>query len=306
MKLRFVAAILLIVLLLTGCSGRDKSSLRAGILPIEDALPIVVAKDEGIFDKYGLSVEVISFNSAHERDSALTTDAVDAVITDPLAVLLLKDRGYDVKIVSMCLGDKPDEGVFAILAAPNTDIKSVEDLNGKQIAISSGTIIEYVTDMLLSPYNISYEKVEVKKIPIRMRMLLDGKIDAATLPEPLASYAAAKGAKVIVSDSMLNESITQTVIVFRGDYLKENPDAVERFLNAYSEAVSRINSNPEKYREKFVEIARIPKELHSSYPIPHYPAPKPLPERYYERYVKWALEKGLISRAIEYSEVTYD
>ncbi len=301
-----VLAIVAILLALTiaGCEQKVEEKLVVGILPIEDALPIVVASDEGIFEKYGLKVEVVKFNSALERDAALMAGKVDAVITDPLAVILLRDKGYDVKIVTLCLGEKPSEGVFAILTAPNSSIQSVYDL--KEIAISSNTIIEYVTDMLLSRYNVSYKKIEVKQIPVRFRMLLDGKIEAATLPEPLASYAVAKGAKLILSDAMVNESLTQTVIVFRGEYIKQHPDAIDLFLKAYSEAVAKINAEPAKYREKFIDIARVPKDIADKYPMPKYPQPKKLPEEFYARYLNWALSKGLISRPVPYSEAVYD
>ena len=314
MKLRLLL-IVLVALLLFGCAEKPSEkatesaknvTIKFGILPIEDALPIVVAEKEGIFKKHGLNVEIVKFNSALERDSALMANEVDAVITDPLAIILLRNKGYDVKIVSLCLGKTPQEGVFAILASPNSSISSIEDLNGKKIAISSNTIIEFVTDMLLSRYNISYEKVEVKKIPLRLRMLLDNKIDAATLPEPLASYAVSKGAKLIISDAMVNESITQTVIAFRSSFIKDHEEGVKKFLEAYAEAVEMINSNPQKYRSLFVEIARVPKDIADKYPMPEYPKPEKFPKKFYDRYLNWALEKGLVKKEIPYSEAVYD
>ncbi len=314
MKFRSLC-IILIVLLLLGCAGKptekavesgENVTIKFGILPIEDALPVVVAEKEGLFKKHGINVEIVKFNSALERDSALIAKEVDAVITDPLAIILLRSKGYDVRIVSLCLGKTPQEGVFAILASPNSSINSIEDLNGKKIAISSNTIIEFVTDMLLSRYNVSYEKVEVKKIPLRLRMLLDNEIDAATLPEPLASYAVSKGAKLIISDAMVNESLTQTVIAFRGDFIRKHDDAVKKFLEAYAEAVEMINNDPQKYRSLFVEIARVPKDIADSYPMPKYPKPEKFPKEFYDRYLNWALQKGLIEREIPYSEAVYD
>ncbi len=305
MKMR-IFALVLIALLSLGCAQKSEEKIKFGILPIEDALPIVVAEKEGLFKKHGIDVEIVDFNSALERDSALMAKQIDGVITDPLAVILLKSKGYDVRIVSLCLGKTPQEGVFAILASPNSSINSVKDLNGKKIAISSNTIIEFVTDELLSKYNVSYEKIEVKSIPMRLRMLLDGEVEVATLPEPLASYAVSKGAKLIISDAMINESLTQTVIVFRGDFIEKNGDAVKRFMKAYAEAVELINSNPQKYRDLFVKIARVPKDIADSYPMPKYPKPEKFPKEFYERYLNWALEKGLIEKEVPYESVIYD
>ncbi len=195
----------------------------------------------------------------------------------------------------------PKEGVFAILATPNSNINSVEDLDGRGIAVSLNTIIEYALDMMLSEYNINYTKVSIPKIPVRMQALLNGNIEAAVLPEPLASYAVSKGAKLILSDAMLNESITQTVIAFRGDV---DDEKVQKFLEAYREAVREINANKEKYREKFIEIARVPEDIAGSYPVPNYPEPQQLPKEYYDRYLQWAMQKGLIEKPVPYEEAT--
>jgi NitT/TauT family transport system substrate-binding protein len=282
--------------------SEEKISVKVGILPIEDALPFVVADEEKIFEKYGLDVEVVQFQSAIERDSAFTSGQVDAVLTDPLAVILLRNGGHKIQIVSICLGKTPEEGVFTILAAPDSSISSVKDLEGKTIAISSNTIIEYITDIMLEKYGVKAEKVEIKSIPLRMQTLLDNKVDAATLPEPLASLAELKGAKKIMSDADLEDSISHTVIVFNENFVKEKKDVVKNFLKAYDEAVERINSNPDRYREKFIQIARVPEPLANSYKMPVYPKTERFPEEYYSMYLEWAMQKGLLKGEIPYSE----
>ena len=102
----------------------------------------------------------------------------------------------------------------------SSNISSVADLNGRKIAISRNTIIDYITDTLVGDTAVKVKKVEVKKMPLRMQMLLNNEIDAATLPEPLASYALYKGAKLVISDSMLNQTISPGVIIFRADFFK--------------------------------------------------------------------------------------
>jgi NitT/TauT family transport system substrate-binding protein len=305
MRAKYLILGLILALLISGCTQQQQSKekIKVGILPIEDALPFVVADEEGIFKKHGVDVEVIKFQSAMERDAALTSGQINAVLTDPLAVILLRNGGIDVQIVSLCLGKTPQEGIFTILAAPNSSINKLEDLEGKQIAISSNTIIEYVTDRMLD--GVKAEKVEIKSIPLRLQTLLESKIDAATLPEPLASLAVMKGAKKIISDADLDESISQTVIVFKRDLINSNPEDVKKFLAAYDEAVEKINSNPTKYREKFIEIARVPKPLAESYKMPKYPKSETFPIEFYTGYLEWAMEKKLIKKSISYEEAVY-
>jgi len=309
---KILLAVLLISIFFTGCAEnevqeeQEKLKIKFGVLPIEDTFPLFVAEEEGYFDKYGLNVEIINFQSALERDSALTAKEIDGVITDPLAVILLNNSGYNLKIVSIGLGMTPEEGVFALLASPVSSIQTVHDLEGRKIAVSSNTIIEYVTDVILNENNVTAEKENVKSIPIRMQMLTENKIEAATLPEPLASLAVLKGARVIVADSEMRRSVTQTVIVFNAEFIENNPNAIEKFLSAYGDAVAKINSDPEVYRGLFVEKARIPESLAETYSIPHYPEPQPYPEEFYNDVVDWALSKELIDRRIPYEEVNHD
>ena len=55
--------------------------LKIGTLHIEDAVPLFLAEREGFFREAGVPVELIPFQSALERDSALTAGAIDGAIT---------------------------------------------------------------------------------------------------------------------------------------------------------------------------------------------------------------------------------
>ena len=128
-------------------------------MPDEATLPYYVAVEEGIFANHGLDMEVVPFLSAMERDSALIAGEIDAGENDPVGVILLRNAGYDAKIVSTELQETAKKMRFAIVASLGSNINSIEDLEGKKIAISSNTIIEYITDTLLD--DVHADKVEV-------------------------------------------------------------------------------------------------------------------------------------------------
>ncbi len=279
--------------------------LRIGVLKIEDAVPVVVAHRLGLFKKHGVQAKIVYFNSALERDAAFEAGSVDCIITDPVASILLKHAGYDIKIVSIALGVKPQDGVFSFLASPGSAIKRLKDLNGKTLAISRNSIIEYVADSILNPRHIVVKKVEIKKMPLRVEMLLSGKVDVAVLPEPLATYAGYRGARLIFADSRLKESLSQTVWAFNGKYLKRCPGIVAKFKSIYNEAVSEINKNPSKYKPVIVKIARVPASILHLYKIPHFSKFTPLGRSSYERYLRWLLKKNLLKKPIPYSSIVY-
>ncbi len=289
--------LLLFTALLLAFPAAAADQLKIGLLLIEDSIPFWVAEQEGYYQEQGIDVELIPFLSALERDSALTAGAIDAAISDPVGAILFDKGTGRLKITSLGLGKTPAEGVFAILASPKSDITTAKQLKGVEIAVSNSTIIEYVTDKLLEnqgflPGEIS--KIEVKKMPIRMQMLLSNSVAAATLPEPLASIAAAKGAKVILKDSSTHQSLSQTVIIFRTEFLTQKKVTVQKFFKAYGDAVRSINADPEKFRPLFLEKGRIPPFMADSYPIPVYPEPAPFSIDLYQPVIKWLAAKGLV------------
>jgi NitT/TauT family transport system substrate-binding protein len=294
MRLLFVA-----VAMLAAIPALAAEPLKIGVLQIEDSVPFYVAEQEKLYAREGLQVELIPFLSAIERDSALAAKAIDGAIDDPVGAILFDKGQGRLKITSLCLGEKPTEGVFAILAAPGSGLKTVDDLKNVEIAVSNSTIIEYVTDRMLAQQGFRPEevkKIEVVKMPIRMQMLLSDAVRAATLPEPLASIAVGKGAKVLISDADSEVSLSQTVIVFRSEVLAGRKAEIAGFFRAYAGAVKAINGDPEKYRDLFVDKGRIPPFLAKTYPIPSYPQPAPFSTALYQPIIDWLAAKGLAAR----------
>ena len=225
-KLSLQFSILSIVLSLTivvsGCAAtkapdnnQPTKTVKIGVLPIEDNLPFYVAEKDGLYAKEGVRVELVSFASALERDTALQAGQIDGEVADMVAVALLKKIGTDVKIASIGLGATPKEGRFAILSSPKSNIKDLAGLEGSTLGISQNSIIDYVSDQMLLDKGVvlnDVKKMSIPKMPVRLDMLLSDQINAACLPDPLASLAQAKGAHVIIDDTYRN--ISQTVFLF--------------------------------------------------------------------------------------------
>jgi len=307
-----LAISILAVLLISGCSqdasSENKDVLKVGILPNEEVLPLYVAQEEGFFKKYGIDVEIVNFQSAAERDAAIQAGAVDGVEGDLLAVALIRQGGTPVKAVSLAMGATPEEGRFAMLAAPGT-IENVSDLKGKKLAISKNTIIEYVADQMLLANGIKpdeVQKVNIAKMPLRAEMLLQGEVTAAVLADPLAVHAELKGAKVLVDDTKMSENISQSVYFFRDDVIKNKKSAIRKFLQAYGEGAEAVAKNPEKYRDLFIEKVNIPVELQSSYPVPTF-SPLELPtEKDTQRVIEWLRDNKLLTEEYSYTDIVTD
>lgn len=302
-----VAAVTLGVALSPGgeVAQAAEPDVRIGLLTSHEYyLPFMIAQQKGYFADEGVSVEVIPFQSARERDAALQAGRIDGVISDIIGSVLLKSGGVDVSIVALVWGVTPQEEIFSILASPKSNIKTVQDLKGVPIAISSGTIIEYVTDTLLTRAGFSesdIKKVVVAQIPVRMEMLLSGQVQAATMPHMLGEIARLKGARVIIDDSV--DNISQTVMAMSTSAIKTKAEAIKKMFRAYDRAVKDLAANPESYRKLFVETCNVPPELAATYPVPNLPTLHVLPEEFYSKVVDWMVKRELVKAPISYKDM---
>ena len=172
-----LAASLVASLLLAGCATTTTSStgttpaavtpavIRLGNLPTEDILPLWAAQQGGLFEKAGITVQIVPFQSAQERDAAYTAGAIDGFMGDLIAVGTLNNGSFPTKAVTICLGATPAEGRFGVVAAPKGAIakllspnspssgpvflKQMQRLANVPVGTSLNTIQEYVLDGLM-------------------------------------------------------------------------------------------------------------------------------------------------------------
>ncbi|HEX2988620.1 MAG TPA: hypothetical protein VHS06_10680, partial [Chloroflexota bacterium] len=141
----------------------------------------------------------------------------------------------------------------------------------------------------------------VTKIPVRTEMLAKGQLQAATLPEPLASLAIQQGARLVIDDSKTGTG--QSVITFRQEVVSKNPDAVRRFLAAYEQGVKRIEAAPESYRDLLVDKAKVPDSLRNSLRMPSYPRAQLSTREELADVVSWMVERKLLDQPIPYEKL---
>lgn len=297
------ASIALALILFMSSASAGAATIRFGVLPVLDTLPLQVAAREGLFAAKGLDVELVSFMSALERDTAMQTGRLDGYFGDLIATLLLVKTGAPLRVASVAYESRPDRRMFGLVTSPHKAGLTLGTLSKNSVGISRATIMELLLQRMETAYAIPAEAMvplEVKKIPIRMQMLLTGEIDLALLPEPLLSLAESKGGTVLATDQNLAMPLT---VLCLADRLAADRATLDSFLAAYREALRRIAVEPEKYRGLMAETARIPPELKDSFPMYRYPEPRlPTPQEIKD-VQDWMLAKGLLAQPIPYARL---
>ncbi len=119
--------VLVTILSIGALPARAQEPLKLGILPVVDTLPLLVGETEGLFAKAGLTVELVTFQRALERDAALQAGQLDGYFSDILNTLLLIRAGQDLRIVTTVFHTHPDFRMFGIVAAPGAGLQSPAD-----------------------------------------------------------------------------------------------------------------------------------------------------------------------------------
>jgi len=301
MQKRFVFIFLVstILLGLVACSGLPEptkiTTVRVAALPVLDTLPLYVAEQEGLFVKRDIVLEVIPAGSAPKRDDLINAGQADGMINEVMSTIFYNRVETQVQVVRYARTATADSPVFFILASGQSGITNVEQLKGVEIGVSQGTVIEYLTDRILQAEGFNNEEINAIAVPDigqRMALLGSGELDAAMLPDPLASLVMQQGAMLVIDDSSHPE-YSHSTVSFRKAFIDENPEGVRAFLAAWEEAVELINANPQKYSDLMVERELVPPPLVGQFSVPQFVTAGVPTQSQWDDAINWVAEKGL-------------
>ncbi|WP_027407133.1 MetQ/NlpA family ABC transporter substrate-binding protein [Anaerovibrio sp. RM50] len=301
-----ISLICVFAVMAAGCGSKqaDKElqTVTVGVMPDIDSVPIIIAQEKGYFTEEGLKVEIQQFKSAMDRDAALQSGNLDGAISDLLAVAFAKSGGFDVKVTSYTDGD------YKLIAGKNEAVSSPRDLVGKDVAVSKNTIIEYVTDQISVSQNMkedSINKVVIPQIPTRLEMLQNGKLAAATLPEPMGSIAVANGCKFVTDSEQLG--INPGVMMFTAKCVDNKKAELQAFYRAYNKAVKYLNEHPQdEYMDLIIEKSGFPAVAKTALKLPKYREAGLPQEKDVIDCMKWMNSKGLIKQEFSFKDLVVD
>ena len=280
----------------------EKQPLRIALLPILDSFPFYVAEKKGYFNDSRLKVKAIPVGSGLERDQLMQAGETDGMLNEIITSANFNRDKVQVKIVAIARKAFPDYPLFRILAAPGSSIDSATKLAGQTMGISKNTIIEYVTDRLLAAEGIPKDRVEMRSIPVipeRFQLLMQGRVQAATLPDPLAKSAMVAGARLIVDDST-HSQYSLSILTFSLQTLEQRSEEVRQFLMAWDQAAADINADPDAYRSLLLEKIRVPKNVQQIFKIPVYPRKEVPSKIQWMDVMDWMVNRGLLENALVY------
>ena len=223
--------------------------------------PIYIGYEKGYFKEEGLEPELL----------LITSDVAALMANSELDVFELTpdkfkpmEQGLEVKII-----DSLHIGCIQGAASPESNIKSVADLEGKRIACNVGSIAQI---------QISSQMVRMGKDPKKVKWLNypnpqveaamnQGEIDGFAAYDPWADIAKANGATIFYSNTY-DEDLKDYLCCFVGlssRALERNPKLGPKLSRAFGKANKFLNEHPEEATDLIIEKGYVPVNTDSGF-----------------------------------------
>jgi ABC-type nitrate/sulfonate/bicarbonate transport system substrate-binding protein len=203
--------------------------------------PLWIAKEQGLFHKYGLEVELV-FIIAGRAAQAMLAGQVALGLVGATHVTNAVTAGGDLTMI-LGLQNKLD---YLFIARPS--IRSAEELKGKKVAIGtpagSASLATYVAlDYLgLIPRRDNIVLLGVGGVPERLAALRSGTVEATSLSPEFGQIVQSEGYRVLLDTGKENIAFQSSGLVTSHKLMKSNPQLVENMSKAIIEAVAYIHN----------------------------------------------------------------
>ena len=263
LKAYTTALIAALALLLTGCvSGENQASqssetadgeLAGQTLNIDFATynPLsLVIKNQRWLEDEGLQVNWVQSAGSNKANEALRAGAIDVGSTAGSAALLARANGSPIQVIGIY--SQPE---WAALVAPaGSDITSVEQLRGKNVAATKGTDPYFFLLQALEANGLSVEDVTVQNLQHAdgWAALQNGSVDAWAGLDPIMAGAEQTGATLFYRNIDFN---TFGFLNAREDFLQDNPELAQLVVDAYAAAAEWAADNPDETAKILADAA---------------------------------------------------
>jgi sulfonate transport system substrate-binding protein len=224
-------------------------------------IPSIVEKKLGLFEKEfrprGIRVNQPEISSGAKQTEAIAAGSLDICnAIGGTSVILAAANGVDIKIIGIY--SRAPKAFTIITKSPS--VRTIADLKGKRIGGPKGTILHQLLLTALVKNNMKPDQVRFLSmdIPMATTAVINGSIDAALCAGPDLLRAQSSGARILTTGEGLIEATI--AIGVRGEFLRQHPDLVRRFLKIHKESIAMIKSQPQKAYEMTAEETGLPIE----------------------------------------------
>ena len=240
-----IGLLLLPLILCQTIHAQSLPKIRAAYTSIAIQMdPIYIMKELNLTRKQGLDAELLYVPVSSRAIQAALAGEIHFMTSGGVANVNANMAGADFVGLTATL----NTFVFKIMSCP--EIKEPAALKGKKVGISRlGGVSDAAIRFALDRWGLVPDKdvaiIQVGGEIEEMMALQNKAVDAAVLSEPIASVALKSGSSLLFDLSRLDVQYTMHGFGTRKSYIRDNREAVIRFMKAYLEGIYVFKTNKE-------------------------------------------------------------
>ena len=206
-------------------------------------LPMIVAQEKGFWAENGLQVTWQKFNGGPAETQAFASGQLNIGLTGCGTIFDAVSRGIGMKNI----GTYMNTTEFGLIVASNSTIKTLNELNGSTLAVTSTTGIEYVySQIIASKYNLKFNYVTTGALPNSLALLESGKAQAIDFTIGSVAPQIQSGVlRVIYNDSSaLPSPWAEFCIATTNSFIQSSPNVLKAVDAAFAQTIQYIVNNP--------------------------------------------------------------
>ena len=228
----------------------ESSAFKIGLYYWPGNSPFFYAQDKGLFDKYSLPVELISFSDNRQKIDYWKSDKIDILnVTVDTALRLIKETP-NAEIIA---GLNISHGGDALISREN--IEHIEKIKGKKIALEKGEISEFFLKYILYKNGLKLSDVVIKDMKGDEigTALINGSVDAAVLWEPWLSKAIELSRASIIATSK-DYPVFADVLIAKKDFVKKHTEEISKLKNIWKESIEFYSNDKKDFIRSIAPI----------------------------------------------------
>ena len=241
-----IAAAAVALLVIAGVPAGANETLRVGKAQAEpiDFTPPDVGMAKGFFQKHGVDIQIVDFAGAAKQQQALVADGVDIGLGGGPEMSTVA-KGTPVLGIAAYAG-RPDG--LVLVAGANGPVKSIADLKGRKVSVSSvGSLTEWTTRELSRHEGWGPDGIDVVflgNIAGQIAALKTQQIDAMSSDVATAARLEQQGiGHTVVNFGTIIPDFIVHIIYATKKVTERRPDAVRGFLAGWFETVAWMKAN---------------------------------------------------------------
>lgn len=263
MKKFILGIIALSLAVVAGCGGAEEPAeeVRIGYFPNLTHISTVIALQNGYFEEeFGedIAIETMTFPNGSAFMEAMSTDEFDIGTVGPSPATTTYMRNPAHSIIAGAVN-----GGAVLATAEGSGIESVEDLDGKSVAVPTiGSTQDIMLRKALHEVGLDIDdsggtvSLNPQAPADTSTLFLQGDVDAAATQEPWGVFLENQAdADILLDEDEFGwgADSTMTVVTARNAFTETNPELTEAYLRAHVRAIEFIEENTEEAVGIFVD-----------------------------------------------------